>query len=842
MRKTPRPSSMHVGRSAPFAELGRDVRHACRLLGRSPAYSVLVTVVLALGVAANGAVFSLFKSLALDPVPGVNRSGGLSVLLGHTSTGEFTPISHPDYRALVAEQRSFVGIAGTSSTSFSLGIGTESRRVQGELVTGDYFDVLGVGAQLGRTLQSTDDLAPGRHPVVVISDHLWRSAFDADPGVIGRAIHVNAVQLTIVGVADPEFHGTIVSWVVDLFVPIMMQGELQGQDVLTARATPLLWGLGRLATDVSTTAAAEEADLLSARVAAEHPEGQMERRATVVPIWRSPYGAQTYFLPLVAVLASMGALLLLVVCANVTSLVLARGLSRQAEVAARLALGASRGSILRLLLVEGLILAVPGTVLGLLSVRALTPLLDIGQLAARAGSPITVVLDTSTDGLVVIYAVVLGLGSALAFSFLPARRASRMDLARLVRNAPSARTGSPGRLRDVLVTGQIAVSVVLLVSAALILRSLEAAQTADAGFDPNRVAIFGLDLRSSGYGEDPARAFYRQLLDAARADPRIESATLASEVPLQFVDGGTVDLTVEGFTPRPGESTRVSTNTVAPDYFRTLRIDLLAGRDFNDLDGPGTEPVIIVNETMARRFWATPDQAIGKRVQVATPGDLSESTGTERPWRSIVGVARDIKYARLTESPRPYAYLPSEQRYEPTLALYVRAGDAEVALVERGRAVVQALDSNLPVQGRMLTEISGLGSVIFTIAARVLLTLGMITLALTALGTYGLVSYTAKQRTREIGIRLAIGANGTDIAARFIRRGLVLGGIGAVVGVALAATLTRFLASVLYGVTGTDVVSFAAATMIVLAIVLSASLVPAWRASRTEPLTALREP
>jgi predicted permease len=839
MKTTQRRTSGRDAWGAVVATLGQDVRYAARLLLRSPAYTLLVTLVLALGVAANGAVFSLFKSLALNPVPGVNRSGGLAVLLGRTGAGELTPLSLPDFQDLVAEQTTFAGVAGTTGQSVSLGIGIDSRSVQGELVTGDYFQVLGVGAQLGRTLQPTDAVTPGAHPVVVISDHLWRTAFDSDPSVIGRVIHVNAVQMTVVGVADPAFHGTIVSWVVDVFAPIMMQAELQGQDVLSARETPLLWGLGRLAGDVSTADAAQEMDRLSSRLASDYPEVQTDRRATVIPMWRSPYGAQTYFLPLVVVLAAMGVLLLVIVCANVSSLVLARSLGRRAEMAARLALGASRASVLRLLIVESLVLAVPGTALGVFATRAIMPLIDLGQFVARAGVPMVIQLDTSIDWMVVVYSVVLGLGSALVFSFVPARRSSRTNVAQLMRDAPSTRSGSRGRFGDILVISQVAVAVVLLVCAALVLRSLDAAQTADAGFDPEGVAIVGVDLRPSGYDEPSGQEFYRQLLEVTRGDPGIETATLASELPLQFVDGETTEMVVEGFTPRSDESMLVSTNVVAPDYFATLRIDLVAGRDFTDSDSRDADAVIIVNETMARRFWVTPERAVGQRVRVAADGDMPVTDS--EPWRVVVGVVRDIKYARLTEGPRPYTYVPLQQEYESSMRLHVRARSPDLPVLERGRSIIQALDSNLPVGGRMLTDVTGLASIIFAIAARVLLTFGLMALALTALGTYGLVSYTARQRTREVGIRLATGADRADIVRRFLKRALVLGGIGVAAGLVLAGTLTRLLASVLYGVSATDVVSFATAAAAVVTIVLAASLVPAWRASGAEPLAALRE-
>ena len=282
-------------------DIAQDVRYALRVLRRSPAYAAIVIAVLALGLGANVAVFSLFKSLALKPLPGVGGSGSLGVLVGRTGAGRIVPLSHPDFRDLQNAQQAFAGLAGTTSSSFTLGLGVNSRRVQGELVTGNYFQVLGVGAQVGRILQPSDDVTPGNHPVVVISDRLWRRTFDSDPAIVGKVIRVNATSLTIAGVAQADFHGTIVSWVVDLYIPIMMQPQLQGRDALSARQAPLLWGLGRLNAGMSVRAADQEAELLSARLAAQQPERQVDQRATVIPMWRSPYGAQTYMLPLAAI-------------------------------------------------------------------------------------------------------------------------------------------------------------------------------------------------------------------------------------------------------------------------------------------------------------------------------------------------------------------------------------------------------------------------------------------------------------------------------------------------------------------------------------------------------------
>jgi predicted permease len=808
-------------------DLAQDVRYAVRVLARSPAYSLVVVAVLALGIGANVSVFSFFKALALTPIPRVDGSANLGVLVARTHADRIQPLSYPDFHDIQEQNRAFSGLAGTSMEPFSIGLGTHGERVFGEMVTGNYFDVLGVRARLGRTLLPSDNVSPGRHPVVVISDGLWQRVFASDPAIVGKTIQVNAYPMTIVGVTEPGFQGTIVSLRMSLFVPVMMQPQLRGFDLLANRQTPMLWGLGHLKPGMSIAAAAEDAGTISAGVDAQQPARQVEQRATVVPMWQSPYGAQTYMLPAILLLGVMGALLLLIVCANISNLVLVRGVSRRGEIAARLALGASRGRILRLLFVESLVLSLPGAALGMLTARSIMLLLRPSDMTA-SGMPVG--LDMSPDWTVVTFALFLSCASSLLFGFVPGLRSSRVDLAGIMKDDLSPRGGSRGRLRNALVVAQVAVSLLLLVGAGLVMRSLNSAQTANAGFDPEHVASVSLDVRPSGYDEARGRVFYQRLLDTMRAQPGVESAALTAVLPLTFVDNMSQDTLIEGYEPRKGEDLRFLINAVSPEYLRTLRIPILAGRDFARADVADSLQVAIVNETMARRFWGGPDAAIGRRLQLR--GGM---------WRTVVGVARDIKYARITEDPRPHVYRPFEQAYRSDMTLHVRSQDPDAVLISRVRGIVQALDPNLPIlTAAMLTEQTRTALTVFETTAGVLMTFGAIAMILTALGTYGLVSYSARQSTHEIGIRIAVGANRADVLRRFLGRGIKLGVAGAVFGLVASLAIARLLASVLYGVSPTDVVSFTGAAAIVMAIVLAASFVPAWRASLTDPIAALR--
>jgi predicted permease len=804
----------------------QDVRYAVRVLGRSPGYTVIVVAVLALGIGANVSVFSLFKGIALKPIPGVEGSARLAVLVARTDAGRILPLSYPDFRDL--RERGFADFAGTSMENYSLGLGNRGERVFGEMVTGNYFSLLGVRAALGRTILPTDDVSPGKHPVVVLSDGLWKRAFASDPAIVGKTIQVNAYPMTVVGVAAPGFHGSVPSLSLDLFVPVMMQAQLRRLDLLSVRESPMLWGLGRLPAGVSLSAVATEAEQVSQRIDAALPARQVTQRATVIPMWRSPFGAQTYLLPAIGLLSVMGALLLAIVCANVSNLVLVRGVSRRGEIAARVALGASRRRIMRLLGVESIVLALPAGALGVLIARGIGLLLAGSNMANAA--PVPVYYNTAPDAVVFAFALLLAFASALVFGFVPAVRISKVDLAAIMKDDLSPRGGSRGRLRHALVVGQVAVSLVLLIGAGLVVRSLEAARTANAGFDARNVASLSLDLQPSGYDETSGRDLYKQLLDTIRLEPGIESAALAAQLPLTLVDGNSLDTAIEGRNPRPGEDMRFLVNNVSSDYLKTLRIALLAGRDFSITDTPDNPSVVLVNETMSRRFWGSPEQALGKRIRFGGGS-----------WRSVVGVARDIKYARVTEDPRPHVYLPFGQLYRSNMTLHVRSRDAGPALLERVRGIVQRLDPNLPIlDARMLTEQIRVALSVFAMAAGVLMAFGVIAMILTALGTYGLVSYAVRQSAHEIGIRMAIGANRLDVLRGFLGRGVRLGVLGAVCGLVLSVAATRFLATLLYGVSPTDARSFTGASVLVMAIVLLASFVPAWRASRVDPIAALR--
>jgi putative ABC transport system permease protein len=816
-------------------DLVSDARYAIRNLARTPVFACTVIAVLTLGIGLNAAVFTMLKGLALNPLAGVSGSARMGVIFTETSTGRAIPLSYPDYQYVRDHDAAFSGLFGTTVATVTLGRGRNARPMFAELVTANYFQVLGVTAALGRTLVPADESSGAS--VVVLSDSVWRRDFGADPQILGRTLEINNRQLTVAGVAAPSFHGTIVSYDVEAFIPVTFAPQL-GFRFESRETTPagilgdtraaVLWVHGRLRPGTSLAGAAAQLQALWPVLSQDRGLADAAQQMRVVPFWRSPNGAQTYILPTLVILTAMGLLVLVIACANISGLVLVRGLSRRGEIAVRLALGATRLRIMRLLVVENLVLAFPGAVFGVvLALRGIPLLVGYAQLLA---APERIFFNIALDQFVIAFAVLVACGSALIFGFVPALQSSRVDLVTVINEDASPRGAARGRLRSALVIAQVAVSMQLLVGAGLATRSVDAARRAYPGYDSSQVTSIAVDVRQNAYDEARGRVFYRKLLDTARADPAVESATLAAYTPLALVDTRTQRVAIDGYTPRRGEDFAFMSNTVAPDYFRTLRVRFLAGREFEDRDDETGAPVAIVNATFAQRFFGGAAGAVGKRIRV-----------NDGSWRTVVGVAADLKYLRIDEPPRPYLYLPLMQAYRPAMTLHTRGSEPVDRLVERARGYVASLDAELPIQSARPMAYQTRGAFLFLdLTATMLFVFGAAGMALAAMGTYGLVSYTVKQRTHEIGIRMALGATGREVVRDFLMRGLRLGAIGAGVGMVAALALGRLLSRVLFGVTAGDPVSLGRALGIVFGAVLIATLFPAWRASRINPLAALR--
>jgi predicted permease len=818
-------------------DLASDARYAIRTLVKNRTFALTVIAVLGVGIGLNATVFTMLKGMVISPVAGVERSADLKVIFGETQSGRQTRLSYPEYQYLRDHVTAFAGLMGTAVTRANLGRGRGAQQVWAEIVSGNYFQVLGVHAPLGRTLLPSDEIAPGRHPVVVIGDRLWRREYAADPAIVGRTIDVNNHPLTVVGVAAPSFHGTSVVYEVDLYIPVMMAPQLgytfgsqqsTPAGIFADRAATFFFPQGflrpgaRLADAEAQTAAA--VDILGR----ERQTAAALHRLRVVKFWQTPSGAPSFLLPTLVVLTTMGVLVLLIACANIAGLVVVRGLSRRGEIAMRLALGASRARVIRLLVIEPLVLAVPGTLLGILLATAGIPRL-VGY-AEWLASPDRLFFNVEVDGLVIGFAAAIAAVSALMVGLFPALQSARLDLVTVINEDASPRGAARTRLRAGLVVAQVAVSLTLIVAAGLVWRSVVAARNTNPGFDSQQVAALLVDLRHNNYDEHRGRIFYRRLLETGRAATGTESISLAAHHPLSLQDTRALDVKIEGHQSARHEDLAFPSNVVSPGYFRTLRVNLLAGRDFEDRDTASSQPVAIVNATFATRYWGQADKALGKRVQVAGQG-----------WRTVVGVVSDLKYARIDEGPRPYFYLPLEQSYRPGMLLYVRSSTPIEALLSEARAWVTTIDEELPIlYARPLAERLRGAFIFYDLAATMLLIFGLCGVALAALGTYGLVSFTVVQSTHEIGLRMALGATSSSIVGTFIAKGLRLGAVGTVIGLIAAVAAARLVASVLYGVSALDPLAFGVALIVVLGGVTAATFVPAWRASRTDPLSALR--
>ncbi len=818
-------------------DLRLDVRYALRALRKHPAFALTVIAVLTIGIGLNATVFTMLKAIAISPIAGVAGSSQMAVVIRETDAGRPFRLSYPDYRLLRDHEPSMTGMMASLVASLGLGRGRESRAVFAELVSGNYFQALGVRPALGRTLLPPDENPSGGDPVVVISDGVWKRDFAADPGIVGRTLELNGTRFTIVGVADAAFHGTTVVYQVEVFVPLTMAPQLGFKfgssattpaAVLADRSAQVLYPQGFLPAGTSLNRADAAAEAIWATLAPERPAGGPHEHLRVRPFWRTPNGAPLILRPVLTVLTATGLLVLVIACANIAGLVLVRGLSRRGEIAVRLALGATRARIVRLLVVENVLLALPGIVLGVLVAAQGIPIF-VGY-AENLAAPQRLFFNVGVDRLVIGFAVAVACGSALVFGFVPALRSTRIDLVTAINEDASPRGASRARGRGALVVAQVAVSLVLLVGAGLVSRSLEAAHRVSPGFDPSHLTAISMDVKQAGLDETAGRTFYRQLLEALHKAPGTASATLAVLQPLNLFETRAQRVEIAGYVPRQEDDMAFLHNAVGPDYFHTLRIPLVAGRDLLDRDDESSAPVAVVNATFARRFFGEPSRGIGRRIRIGD-GD----------WRTIVGVAADIKYLRLDEPPRPYVYVPVFQSYRSDLILHTRGPAPSVALVARARAEIAALAPDLPLMYARPMDDELKGALIFmTLSAFMLFVFGTTGIALAALGTYGLVSYAVAQRTRDIGIRLALGASAASVARAFVGRALRLGAIGAIVGITVALAASRLLGSVLFGVSATDGASFARALLIVFAAVAGASVLPAWRASRTDPLKALR--
>jgi predicted permease len=808
-----------------------DAREAARRLGRSPLFALTATLSLAVGIGANVAIFSVVNALLLRPAPGVAEPDRL-VDIGRSQNGEgFDNNSYPNFLDVRRRATTLVDTYAQMPEPRPLSLGREggAERIYGGLVSANYFRVLGTRPLLGRLFDGDeDDRAPGTSAVAVISHGLWTRRFAADPGIVGRAIVLNGHPFAVLGVAPPGFRGTTIL-APDAWVPLSMVDQaLPRRDASLLRGRESVWLLlgGRLRPGVTLEQSRAELAAIGRDLEREFPRendgrGLRIERSSLFPGHTGPIAA---FLGLLMALVGS---VLAIACANLAGVLLARAASRRREIALRVAIGAGRSHLLRLLLTETLLLFLAGAAAGLLLARGLTSLL----VALLPALPVPVDMSVPLDARVAAFTLALTLAAAVLSGLVPAAEAARTDVLTSLRSGAAAR--SPRLpMRSVLVTGQIALSLALSIGAFLFLRALQRAGTIDPGFDPRGVELVELDLSLAGYTSESGPALARRLVERARALPGVAAASTAAVVPLGGGGLGLGELRVPGTTPGEGDGYRGDWNVVEPGYFAAMKTALVAGRDFTPADADGSLPVIILNEAAARRFFPGQD-ALGRVLEHrASPSEARRLT--------VVGVARDGKYRSLGEQARAFVYVPLAQQYFPRVTLVARV-EPDRRLQPELRALVASLDPGLPVvRAQSLSEHAALGLLPQRVAASVSGSLGLVGLLLAAVGIYGVTAYGVAQRTREIGVRMALGAQRSDVVRLVLRQGMTLAGVGLAIGLGLAAALGRLLGSLLFGVPGTDPVAFGGATALLLAIGLLACLVPARRATRASPVEALR--
>jgi len=824
--------------------LWQDLRYGLRMLIKKPGFTLIAIVTLALGIGANTAIFSLIDALLLRSLPGVDDPARLMmVYTSDYSSSLYSTSSYPDYVDLRDQNQVFSHLAAMANEQpIHLSTGAEAERVRGAAVTGNYFAALGVKAAVGRTLLPEDDQATGTHQVAVISYDVWRSRFNSAPDVVGRDVQLNGRTFTIVGVAAESFKGTNLRSALSVWVPLTMYVQLSSPDPNTSplvrRRSRGYFIVGHLKPGVTTEQAQANVTNIAAQLARTYPQSNMgtlrqpdqPRPVTVVPLDQAMVGpdARDATKRLGLLLMVVVGFVLLIACANIANLLLARAHGRQKEVAVRLALGASRWRIVRQMLTESMVLSLLGGSFGLLLALWLADeLLSFDALAAFGA--LTLHLDWRVLG----FSLFVSLLTGVLFGLVPALQASRPDLAPALKNTESANYVSRRfGLRNVLVVLQIALSLVLLAGAGLFLRSLQRAYATDFGFDTSDGLLASVDMARQGYNEAQARGFYQQLVERTQALPGVRAVTLAQYVPVSNNTSRT-GISIDGYVPRPDEDMELNLNIVDAKYFRALGIPLLAGRAFGEQDTEATGKVMMINEALARRFWPgqSSQEVIGKHISVS---------GTQGPCE-IIGVVKTGKYRELRESPLPYMYLPLSQSYRSRITLFIRAAGQPQRLLSALRAEVQKLDKALPLfEVETLDEHLGRALAQERTNAWLVGGFALLALVLAAIGLYGVMSYTVTQRTREIGIRLALGARPRDVFALVVGQGMMVTLIGLVIGLAAAFVLARVIESLLYNVSVTDPATFAVIVVMLTGVALLACYVPARRAMKVDPMVALR--
>ena len=813
----------------------QDLRYAVRLLRRNPLFALTAVLSLAIGIGANTTIFTIANALLFKPPLGVADASRL-VDVGRSQDGQgFDNGSYSNYLDIRARNTVFSGIyayrLGPEPMSLRGKDGAE--RIYGEMVSTNYFNVLGTPPHIGRLFTSDDSEQPAATPLAVLSHRFWMRRFNGDPAIVGQTLVLNGRPFMVIGVTPEGFHGTTLL-TSDLWVPVNMVGELASRlppAILTSRESAWLVMGARLKPGVTVGQAQAELANIGRALEQEFPDANRGKGLRVVASSPVP-GDGAPVAAFMAVLMAIVMLVLAIACANVAGVLLARATTRRREIAVRLAIGAGRGRLIRQMLVESTLLFLIGGSGGLVLARLMTGAL----LSLLPAVPLPIDVTLALDGRAVVFTLTLSLVAAILSGLAPAFHASRAEVVGALK---SDTQGGPERiwLRHAFVVSQVALSIVLVVGAGLFARALQRASEIDPGFDPHGVELATLDLSLGGYTADTGRVFARELIRRVRETPGVQAAALSAVMPLGDRGIGLGGLAVPGVEPRNGRRFfDVDWNVITPGYFATMKMALLTGRDFSDADREGTPSVVIVNETAARQWWPRQD-ALGKTLlQETGRPDAPDAVRT----LTVVGVARDSKYRNLGEDPRPFVYVPIQQQYMSRTVIAARSAHGQ-RLAGELRALLASMNPNLPiVQALTFDAYSQLGLLPQRIAASVAGSLGLVGVLLAAMGIYGVTAYMVSSRTREIGIRMALGAERASVVRMVLRQGLTLTMIGAAIGLAVAAAASRLLGSLLFGVGATDPLTFIGSTLLFFVVGAAACYVPARRATAIGAMDALR--
>jgi len=809
--------------------LSQDVRFGFRMMRRSPGLSLLVILCLTLGIGANAAVFSWIEGILLRPFPLVAHQDRMMAMAGiNRGVAGQDDVSWPDFVDLQKNCTLFDAFIVDKIMGVTMAIGERAQRTRGSIVSANYFDALGVHPILGRGFEPGEDFGRNAHPVTVISYRMWQDRFRGDPGIVGKTQVLNGMPHTIVGVAPEGFYGTFVGWAMQFWVPTSMQERFEPPSYkLEDRGERWIEGFVVLKPGVTPAQAQAEISAVARRLEADYPATNRGYGIKLFPLWKTPFNNAGTLLPTLGIALAVVVFVLLIACANVSNLLLVRSFGRRHEMTVRLAVGAGRGRLLKQLLTEGAILSILSAAGGLALAHWCRNLLAL-LLPARGG--ITMTLPGELDWRVLALSAGVCLVSTLLFGLAPAIQASNIDLVSSLKADSAGVVGGRRRatVRSSLVLVQVALSFVLLVGTGLLLESLRGIQNTSPGFSTRAVLTTGIDLRAAGYDAQRIKTFQDELIDRLQGLGGVESAAFARNTPFSYGSYSSAPIAVDGYETAPGQQLMVDYNEVGPGYLATMGIPVVSGREFTRADNETAPLVAVVNEAMAAQYWRGHDP-VGRRLQV------------KGRWMQVVGIAKMSKYRSLRETPPPFFYVPLRQGV-PGFALQVRTPLGPETMARVLVREIHKLDANLaPGEVIAMQEQVDRTTAVQRVAVTMLGVFGGLALLLAAIGLYGVMSYTVSQSTRELGLRMALGAGAPHLLRLVMSQGMALTAGGLALGAVASLALTRLIVGMLYQVSPRDPLAFGVAFVVMTMAAGLACFLPAWRATRTDPVRALRQ-